>query len=89
MRNGIAVALALAVFFSAMAVPFAMNDSSDAATQDVTINGIIVEKIRDTKIYGFAKVTTIPIFYCLNTKKALLFFRASQVNPPAKQKTQV
>ena len=35
------------------------------------------------------KVTTIPIFYCLNMKKVVLFFRASQVNPPAKQKTQV
>jgi len=43
MRNGIAVALALAVFFSAMAVPFAMNDSSDAVTQNVTIKGIVVE----------------------------------------------
>ena len=57
MRNGIAVALALAVFFSAMAVPFAMNDSSDAATQDVTINGIIVESgesgpvaVKDVKV---------------------------------------
>ena len=37
----------------------------------------------------FYCLNTRSLFYCLNTKKALLFFRASQVNPPAKHKTQV
>jgi len=45
MKSGIAVAFALAVFFSAMAVPFVLNDSSDAESipESVTIKGIIIE----------------------------------------------
>ena len=45
MKSGIAVAFALAVFFSAMAVPFVLNDSSDAESipESVTIKGIVIE----------------------------------------------
>lgn len=57
MKSGIAVAFALAVFFSAMAVPFVLNDSSDAATEDITIKGIVVESgesgpiaVKDVKV---------------------------------------
>ena len=57
MKSGIAVAFALAVFFSAMAVPFVLNDSSDAATEDITLKGIVVESgesgpiaVKDVKV---------------------------------------
>ena len=44
MKSGIAVALALAVFFSAVAVPLMINDSSDATVYtEATVKGVIVE----------------------------------------------
>ncbi|MBQ4368758.1 MAG: carboxypeptidase regulatory-like domain-containing protein [Candidatus Methanomethylophilus sp.] len=68
MRNGIAVALALAVFFSAMAVPFAMNDSSDAAVETVTIKGVIIE-IGETTQEAVEKVS-ITLTSATETKTA-------------------